>query len=102
LGRFRLGQAEDAFFGLIAADPGIVPVLIEAFAREENRGIRAQILQYIWQHRRPEDIGFLAELLSDSEKAVWQEALDGLVAIGGREAIQALQAARTKLSADRP
>ncbi len=90
------GQDEDAFFGLIEADPAVLPVLIEAFAKDENRTIRAQIVQCIWQHRRRDTIGFLAEVLNEPEPGVWKEALDGLVAIESTEAIQALQAARTR------
>jgi hypothetical protein len=97
----RQGRAEDAFYGLIEAEPAVVPVLIAAFARDENRGIRAQIVQCIWQHRRPETIGFLAHLLDDPEPAVWKEALDGLAAIGGSETIRTLQEARSRIAVSR-
>jgi hypothetical protein len=46
-----------------------------------------------------DDKGFLSDLLHDPRKVVWQEALNGLVAIGGREAEQALGEAKMKLSA---
>jgi hypothetical protein len=101
LERLRQGQAEEAFFGLIEADSAVLPALIEAFPRDENRGIRAQIVQCIWRHRRPEALGFLADLLYDPDKAVWQEALDGLVALGGCEAIRVLQEVQRRLPADR-
>ena len=100
LDRLRRGHAE-AFFGLIEADPTVLPVLIEAFAKEEDRGIRAEIVRCVWQYRRPEAVGFLGEALHDSEPAVWQEALDGLVALGGERAIQALQAARARIPVGR-
>jgi hypothetical protein len=101
LEHLRRGRAEDAFFGLIDADPAVLPVLMDAFAREENRGICADIVRCIWQHRRPEALGFLADLLHDPDPAVWQEALDGLVALGGDEAVGSLQAARTRILAKR-
>jgi hypothetical protein len=102
LEQLRQGHAEDAFFGLIEGPPDVVPALIDAFAKEENRGVRADIVRCIWQHRRPEAIGFLAEVLHDPEPAVWQEALDGLVALGGSKGIQALQAARSRVAPGRP
>jgi hypothetical protein len=95
----REGRAEDALCGLIEAGAAVVPVLIDAFAREENRDIRAEIVHCIWQHRRPETIMFLAATLRDAEPGVWQEALDGLVTIGGRDAIGALEAARATVPA---
>lgn len=95
------GHADDAFFSLIEADPAVLPVLIEAFAKDENHPIRAQIVQCIWHHRRQETISFLAEVLNDPEPCVWKEALDGLVAIGSAEASQAVQAARTRIPAER-
>ncbi len=94
LDRMRHGDgadAENAYFSLIEANPVVVPILIGAFAQDENHEIRAKIAKCIWLHRRPVDIGFLSELLYDSDKAVWQEALDGLVTIGGNEAVQALK-----------
>src|SRR5262245_40284300 len=94
LERLRQGDDEEAFFGLIESHSRVVPVLIEAFATEKDRVVRAQIIQYIWQHRRPDTVPFLAHVLHDPEPAVWKEALDGLVAIGGDGALQALQAAR--------
>lgn len=101
LERLRQGDFDGAFFGLIEADVAVLPVLINAFAKDENRAIRAPIVECIWQFRRPEAIPLLAEVLHDPDPGVWQQALDGLVAIGGCEAIQALQAARTRLRACR-
>lgn len=88
------GCVESALCSLREANDAVIPLLINALFREENRDIRGEIVHCIWQHRRPETIAFLAEALRDPEPGVWQEALDGLVAIGGHEAIRALEAAR--------
>jgi HEAT repeat protein len=101
LERLRRGQAEEAFYGLIEAEPAVLPVLIEAFANEADPVIRAEIVRCIGQHRRPEAVGFLAEVLHDPAPTVWQEALDGLVALGDNQAIQALQAAWATVPAGR-
>jgi HEAT repeats len=101
LERLRQGHFEDAFFGLIEADPAVLPVLMDAFAKEEDRDVRAEIVRCIWQHRRPETVSFLADLLHDPEPAIWRAALDGLVAIGGDQAVQALRAARARTPAGR-
>jgi hypothetical protein len=97
LERMRAGDADNTFFDLIEADLAVLPVLVEALGKPENREIRPEIVRCIWERRRAEFIGFLAQLLDDPEKAVWQEALDGLVAIGGAGAIGALEAARNRI-----
>lgn len=101
LERWHKGHGDDAFFGLIEADPAVLPVLMEAFANETDREIRAFIVHCIWQHRRREAINLLAEVLHDPEPTIWQQALDGLVALGGDEAIHALQATRASIPAGR-
>ena len=81
----------DAFFSLIEGGSEIVTSLIKAFGQDENHDIRSDIVRCIWQHRRPEDIDFLKQLLDDPESEVWKEALDGIFAIGGDDAILAMQ-----------
>jgi hypothetical protein len=98
----RDGPAEDAFFGLIEAGPDAVPLLIAAFAEPENRAVRANLVRCVWEHRRPEALGFLAGALHDPEPAVWKEALDGIVALGGGEAARTLEVAHARLAADQP
>jgi hypothetical protein len=60
LQKLREGYDEDAFFGLIEAEPALISVLIEAVHRKENATIRPQIVHCIWQHRRSDAIDFLA------------------------------------------
>jgi len=98
----RDGLAEVAFFGLIEAGPDAVRLMIAAFDEPENCAVRADIVRCLWQCRRPEALGFLTGALHDAEPAVWKEALDGIVALGGGEAIRILEAAHARLPADRP
>jgi hypothetical protein len=102
LGRLRDGPDEDAFFGLIEAGPAVLPLLTDAFGRQENRGIRGRIAECVWQLRRPEAIGFLADRLLDPDPGLWREALNELVATGGAGAVWALQAVRESLPAAGP
>ena len=91
-------NGEDAFFSLIELDDAAVPVLIEAFHSERNTSVRTDLVEAIWQHRLPDTIRFLSETLDDPVPEVWQKALDGLVALGGQEAITALEAAKPIVS----
>jgi HEAT repeat protein len=92
----RLRNDRDAFFPLIEADDAIVPILIEACKTESDPGVRAELVEIIWQHRVPETVEFLSEALVDDAPEVWKNALDGLVALGGEAAINALESARNR------
>ena len=99
LAKLDTSDHDNAWHSLIEADPKAIPLLIEAFRAEQNVGVRAEIVEIIWQHRRPETIPFLAEVLDDPEPEVWKAGLDGLVALGGDAALEALAAARQRVKA---
>lgn len=98
LDRLRNGASEDAFFGLLELGPEAMPILIAAASEPPNRDIRAGLVEVIWQYRRLEAIEFLSTALDDTEPAVWKQALDGLVALGGPAAAQQLREALGRLS----
>ena len=81
----RAGQIESAFFGLIDLDKSVLPILEQEFRAETDPSIRALIIKVVWDARRPGSIPFLAEALSDPHPQVWNEALDGLVALASPE-----------------
>ncbi len=91
-------EREGAYHRLMDADDAIVPVLIGAFRTQPDPGIRALLVDIIWQHRLPETVGFLNEALDDRDPEVWKSALDGLVTFG-TPAIQALRSARERILA---
>ena len=92
----RIEKDESAFFSLIEAPAAIVPLLESAFRTEFDAGRRAAILKVIWQRRDRSAIPVLVYALQDASPQVWKEALDGLVALGGREAISGIEAAYSR------
>jgi HEAT repeat protein len=96
IGRLRGPDGEDAYHSLIEADDAVVPLLIEAFGVQKDMNVRAELVEIVWQHRLPETVGFLARALDDPAPEVWKSALDGLVALGGPSAVQALERARER------
>lgn len=92
----RNGDRDAAFFGLVEAEPEIVPKLIERFRAETNQEVREFLVEVIWQHRDPSTVPFLASTLGDADPDVWKQSLDGLVTIGTVEAVNALLAARKR------
>jgi len=97
----RLRAGKDAFFPLLEANHAIVPVLIEACRAEPDPDVRAELVEIIWQHRLPETVEFLSEALVDDAPEVWKNALDGLVALGGEAAINALESAKNRVLSHR-
>ena len=76
---------DNAFHTLIEASPVVVPLLTEHFAQKRDGESRARIVEVIWKRRESESTRFLSIALEDSHPAVWKEAIDGLVTIGGPE-----------------
>jgi hypothetical protein len=89
-GQDRYGARE----ALIETDHAILPELIETFRAESDTDVREFLVEIIWQHRQPSIISFLGETLGDSEPRVWQQAIDGLVALASPAALEVLRKAR--------
>ncbi len=88
---------ENAYFSLLGTDEASVPLLIKACRDEKSLGIRAVLLNIIWQHRAPAALDFLAEALRDREPKIWKEALDGFVAIDDPAGIALLLTEKERL-----
>lgn len=89
---------ENAFHTLIEADKAIIPLLVQQFTSHTCGADRARITEVIWQHRERTTIPFLASALHDPDSDVWRTAIDGLVALGGIEAHNALLEYRSNIS----
>jgi len=66
------------------------------FRMEPDAQVRAFLVEIVWQLRQPSVIPFLGEALCDSEPAVWQQAMDGLVALASPAALEVLRSARAR------
>jgi HEAT repeat protein len=68
-----------------------VEPLATAFHDEPDGGRRALLILPIWQLRDERALPVLLDALRDPHAEVWKCALDGLVTIGGRSAIEGLE-----------
>jgi hypothetical protein len=93
---FREGNHDAAFFGLVEMDHSILPDLIAIFHRESDSQVREFLVEVIWQHRQRTAIPFLGEALQDVDPKVWKEALNGLVTLASKEALEVLRTAKTR------
>ncbi|WP_397385218.1 hypothetical protein [Prosthecobacter sp.] len=96
LERYRQDDAENAFCGLTEMNHEALPELIAEFRAATDPDLRDFLLHVIWQHRQHSVIPFLGEALREGEKAVWRQAMDGLVALACPEALEELGSAKTR------
>lgn len=82
---------EDSFFALLEAGDDILPKLEAKFQKESSQERRKLLVRIIWEHRNYTSLIFLAQALSDPAAIVWQEALNGIVTIGGEDAEEQLR-----------
>ena len=101
LERFRSGAEEEAFFELLEMPSDIVPALTTAFRTEQNSALRAFLIKVAWQRGDRQAIALLAEAVNQSDEQIWQEALDGLVALASPQALAVLMAVKTRELSDR-
>lgn len=63
LERFRLGDRDGAFFGLLEMGHEVLPVLMSSFRAERDSRVRAFLVEVIWQNRQDSTVAFLGEAL---------------------------------------
>ena len=90
LSAYRKGRVEDAFHGLIEADPEIVPVLIRAYDASEDIGLKTFLIEVIGEHRRPVALTFLSQELNREEQLIWRSALNALAKIESPDSVEAM------------
>jgi len=101
LEKFHRGAEEEAFFELLEMPGDVMSALTTAFRTEQNPALRGFLVKVAWQRGDRQAIALLAEAVNESDEEIWQEALDGLVALASPEAVAVLTAARTRELADR-
>ena len=87
LGELEGSGSENAACALLALGPAVVLPLRRHFAHSASATIRKGIVEIIGRLRRPDDLGFFALALRDSDARVWQAAIDALVSQPGDEAL---------------
>lgn len=97
LKELRGWNCENACFSLLEADNSCLPLLIQAYYAETRVDVSAMLVEIIWQHRQPETLGFLAEVLQEPHRELWRAALDGIVTLGGRSGLDILKAEKERL-----
>ncbi len=99
--RLQGPERDQARFTLMETPDAVLPELMEAYRSERDAELRAALVEVIGRHRQPDSLEFLGEVLHDPDERVWQQALDGLVTLGGPAANQVLKKALAWAERDR-
>jgi hypothetical protein len=91
-------MADDAWHSLVEAGPTALPEVVRAFGAAGAPSVKAYLVQIISEYRSSECIPFLEELLRNPDGDLWRRALDGLVMIGGKSALDALTIAKVSIT----
>jgi len=97
LGRLRLGdRPEDALCDLRSLGPECLPDLFHELNGAMNPDYRRALIRVIWEFRDQSAVPVLLKALDDTSDEVCLAALDGLVTISGKAAIEGMRAAANR------
>jgi hypothetical protein len=75
-----------------------LPLFIAACQRETDPTRKSRLVRVVWPFRDSTALPALAEALRDAHEEVWKDALDGVVALGGEQALRILGDARATVA----
>ena len=90
LGEFRAGHFDDAFHGLIEADPAVIAELINAYEDTTDLDTKVFVLEVISEFRLGSSLGFLRHALRRDDTRIWKAALNGMAMAESPEAVDAM------------
>src|SRR4051812_23732769 len=93
--------ADDAWHSLAEAGPLALPYIVDAFNSSSDPAAKLALVQIISEYRSAEAIPFFAGCLQNADPDIWKAALDGLVSLGGRAALDLLIVARDTTTRDK-
>jgi len=89
LGEFRAGRCEDAFHGLIEADPAVISDLIIAYYTTDL-DTKVFVIKVISEFRLDSSLNFLRHALRRDDPRIWKAALNGLAIAESPNAVDAM------------
>jgi HEAT repeat protein len=98
LGELDGPSRENAWHALAEIGPLALPPVVGALGAAGSPDVRVAFLRLLAEYRAADAIPALAIQLRDPLPAVWQTAVDALVAIGSANAAAVLAAARSEVA----
>ena len=90
LGEFRAGRCAEAFHGLIELGPAVVSDLITAYEGATDLDCEVFVIEVISEFRLDSSLGFLRHALGRDDPRIWKAALNGMVMVQSRDAVDAM------------
>ncbi len=91
--QLRSLDSENAYHSLLEFVGDIVPFLMQMCHQEHDPHVKAQLIEIISQRKHtPKVFQFLLQAGKHKDPIIWKMAIDGLVSIGGAEAMSCLRA----------
>jgi hypothetical protein len=94
-------DVENAYHSLIELGPAVIPYLESTFKTAVDARTRQTLLRIAWRTQSRQSLPLLRQAVEDGHDQVWREALDGLVALGGPEALEIARQARGRAAGDK-
>lgn len=83
---------EDAFHSLLEFEGNILPSLFERYEQQDDADVKANLIEIVWRRKQDQQIlQFLSKAANDTNPIIWKAAIDGIVSIGGHEALKLLK-----------
>ena len=90
LAEFRGGRCDDAFHGLIEADPAVISELINTYEDTTDLDTKVFVVEVVSEFRLDSSLGFLRHALRRDDPRIWKAALNGMVMAESPEAVHAM------------
>jgi hypothetical protein len=90
LGEFRAGCWAEAFHGLIESGPAVISDLITAYEGATDLDCEVFVIEVISEFRLDSSLGFLRHALRRDDPRIWKAALNGMVMVESRQAVDAM------------
>jgi hypothetical protein len=94
-------DADNAWHSLVEGGPAALPHLLNAFASANDTELRVRLIRIICQYRFGDAVPFLTAQLENRVAEIWKTALDGLVMIGSKQALESLGTALSSVTPDK-
>lgn len=91
---------ENASHRLMELGPAVIPYLENAFKTAVDARTRQTLVRIAWKTQSRQSLPLLQRAVEECDDQVWREALDGLVALGGPEALAIARQARGRAAGD--
>jgi uridine kinase len=91
-------DTENAWHSLVEIGPAAMPYLVDCFARTTAVEVKATLVRVASEYRSFEALPLLGAALRSKNAEIWKAGLDGLVTLGGEQAIETIRKARPDAS----